>query len=126
MQIPNYIDKLVDDMQPCKKKEVWELLKKTDNVYIEIPSIDCLNFRYKTLNNHLRMKPVESLEYSSKYYHHVNDIYQKYDFILSKDFFECSVHPNEYDAIYVTRKTRNNANRICEKIDDRIKKLEKK
>ena len=72
------------------------------------------------------MKTLPSLKYMSKYYHKVNDIYQEHDYILNNDFFECVVHPNEYDAIYVTEKTRNNAENICDIIDKRIKELEAK
>lgn len=126
MKIPEYIDNRIDDMYPSEKKEAWKQLRDTDDVYIVIPSIDSLNFRKHDITSFLRMKTLPALKYSSKYYHHVNDIYQKYDFILNKDFFESLVHPNEYDAIYVTEKTRNNAELICKKIDDRIKELEEK
>lgn len=125
MKIPDYINERINEMQESEKKQVWEQLKETDNVYVQIPSIDTLNFRFKNINSHLRTKTLPALKYSSEYYHHVNDIYQNYDFIIHKDFFESLVHPNEYDSIYVTDKTRNNAKTICEKIDNRIKELEK-
>ena len=124
MKIPDYIDERIDEMQESEKKRAWEQLKETDNVYVQIPSIDTLNYRYKNINSLLRMKTLPALEYLSEYYRHVNDIYQNYDFILNKDFFESLVHPNEYDSIYMTDKTRNHANMICEKIDERIRKLE--
>ena len=121
-----YINKIIADMEKGEKKEVWEQLKETDNVYTIIPTIDSLNYRHQYLKGNIRMKTLPSLKYMSKYYHKVNDIYQEHDYILNNDFFECVVHPNEYDAIYVTEKTRNNAENICDIIDKRIKELEAK
>ena len=124
MRIPTYIDKRIDEMKESEKKQAWEKLRETDNVYITIPNIDNLNYKYKDINSFIKLKTLPSLKYISNYYHYVNDIYQKYDFILNTDFFNCLIHPNEYDAIYITKKTRNQSNKICEKIDDRIRKLE--
>lgn len=124
MRIPTYIDKRIDEMKESEKKQAWEKLRETDNVYITIPDIDKLNYKYKDINSFIKLKTLPSLKYISNYYHYVNDIYQKYDFILNNDFFNCLIHPNEYDAIYITEETRNQSNKICEKIDDRIRKLE--
>ena len=44
----------------------------------------------------------------------------------NKDFFDANIHQNEYDAIYVTEKTRENANKVCKAIDERIEELSKK
>ncbi len=126
MQIPQYIDRQIDKMRESKKKQAWQQLKETDNVYVIIPTIDSLNFRKEHLKGNMRMKTLDALKYSSSYYHYVNGIYQKYDYILNNDFYESVIHPNEYDAIYVTEKTRKNANKICEGIDKRIEELEKK
>ena len=124
MRIPLYIDKRIDEMKESEKKQAWKKLRKTENVYITIPDIDNLNYKYKDINSFIKLKTLPSLKYISNYYHYVNDIYQKYDFILNNDFFNCLIHPNEYDAIYITEETRNQSNKICEKIDDRIRKLE--
>ena len=124
MRIPLYIDKRIDEMKESEKKQAWKKLRKTENVYITIPDIDKLNYKYKDINSFIKLKTLPSLKYISNYYHYVNDIYQKYDFILNNDFFNCLIHPNEYDAIYITEETRNQSNKICEKIDDRIRKLE--
>ena len=124
MRIPLYIDKRIDEMKESEKKQAWKKLRETDNVYITIPDIDNLNYKYKDINSFIKLKTLPSLKYISNYYHYVNDIYQKYDFILNNDFFNCLIHPNEYDAIYITEETRNQSNKICEKIDDRIRKLE--
>ena len=124
MRIPTYIDKRIDEMKESEKKQAWKKLRKTENVYITIPDIDKLNYKYKDINSFIKLKTLPSLKYISNYYHYVNDIYQKYDFILNNDFFNCLIHPNEYDAIYITEETRNQSNKICKKIDDRIRKLE--
>ena len=125
VKIPHYIDKRIEEMSESEKKQAWEELQKTDKAYITVPNIDKLNYKYKDINNFIKLKTLPSLKYTSQYYHYVNDIYQKYDYILNTDFFDCVIHPNEYDAIYVTKNTREHEKRICDKIDERIKKLEK-
>ena len=96
------------------------------SIYISIPSINSLKYRYENLNSYLKSKPLDSLKYSKKYYQQINNIYQNYDFIICQDFFDCFIHPNEYDAVYVSDETRNSANKICESFDERIKELEEK
>ncbi|MBQ2831802.1 hypothetical protein [Methanobrevibacter sp.] len=126
MNIPAHIDERIDMMEECEKKEAWEKLKKTDNVYVVIPTIDGLNYKYDCLQSNIKMYTLQSLKFSSPYYHKVNEIYQKYDFILDKGFFDANIHQNEYDTVYVTEKTRETANKICRDIDERIEELSKK
>ena len=126
MNIPTHIDKRIDMMEEGEKKEAWKKLKKTDNAYVVIPTIDSLNYEYDCLQSSLKMHTLEALKFSSPYYHEVNEIFQKYEFILNKDFFNATIHQNEYDAVYVTEKTRERANEICIAIDERIEELSKK
>ena len=85
-----------------------------------------LDYKYRHIDSFIRRKTLDSLKYTSNYYHYVNDIYQKNEFILPTDFFECYIHPNEFDAVYVTEKAKNTANMMCKTIDERIEKLEEK
>ncbi len=126
MIIPEYINNIIENNDTSEKKKIWEELKQTDEVYISIPSINSLKFRYENLNAYLKRKSLDSLKYSKEYYQQVNNIYQNYDFILCQDFFDCFIHPNEYNSIHVSNETRNDLNKICKSFDERIKELEEK
>ena len=54
----------------------------------------------------------------------MQEVYDKYDFILNLGFFESNIHVNEIDMLHVTDTTRNKTNKTCESLDSRIKKLE--
>lgn len=124
MKMSESLEERIDKMQESKNKEIWNELKESDNVYVTIPTVDTIDYIYDIRKGYFKLRPLESLKYAQEYYAHVQEVYNKYDFILNRGFFESNIHVNEIDTIHITDTTRNKTNKICESLDSRIKKLE--
>lgn len=124
MKMSKSLEKRIDKMQEGKEKEIWNELKESDNAYVTIPTSDRIDYIYSIREDYFKLRPLSSLKYAREYYAHVQEVYNKYDFILNRGFFESNIHVNEIDTIHITDTTRNKINKICESLDSRIKKLE--
>lgn len=124
MRMSESLEERIDKMQESKNKEIWYELKESNNAYITIPTVDRIDYIYDIRKGYFRHKPLSSLKFAQEYYAHVQEVYDKYDFILNLGFFESNIHVNEIDMLHVTDTTRNKTNKICESLDSRIKKLE--
>lgn len=124
MKISESLEERINKMRESKNKQIWNDLKESENVYITIPTIDKVNDIYNSRKGYFRLRPLNSLKYEREYYNYVQDIYDKYDFILNQGFFQSNIHVNEVDALQITPKIQNKLNKICESLDTRIKELE--
>ena len=124
MKMSESLEERINKMQESKNKQIWNELKESNNVYVTIPIVDRIDYIYRNRSSYFKLRPLPSLKYEREYYNKVQEVYNKYDFILNLNFFDSSIHVNEIDSIYITETTRNKVNKICESLDSRIKKLE--
>ena len=95
------LEERIDKMQESKNKEIWNELKKSDNVYVTIPTIDTIDYIYDIRKSYFKLRPLSSLKYAREYYAHVQELYNKYDFILNRGFFESNISCVGYSSIFL-------------------------